>query len=149
DADATLHRIDAKPAFSLGRSNPNPRIPPGPFEVVWTGVLFIKDPGPLGFDGFVCGEVAVEIDGVTVLNGRGETETSHLLGGEALTRETGLYPARVRYRSVADRPARLQIWWEGPTFSREPLPAWHLYHGAAEVPDVLAQEQLVERGRVA
>jgi hypothetical protein len=35
DAQAVFARIDAKPAFYLGRSSPDPRIPPGPFEVVW------------------------------------------------------------------------------------------------------------------
>jgi len=149
DAGAAFDRIEAKPAFSLGRSNPHARIPPGPFEAVWTGTLYVKDPGPIRFDGFVCGEVTAEIDGITVLDGRGDTETVKLDCRQELIRDVGLYPVRIRYRSRAERPARLQLWWRGPTFSREPLPAWHLYHKAAEVPETLGREQLAERGRVA
>src|SRR5262249_35828424 len=78
DKSATLHRIDAKPAFHLGLSSPHPRIPPGPFTVAWTGTLHLKDPAPITFDAFVCGEMTVEVDGDSVLKGRGETETARV-----------------------------------------------------------------------
>ncbi len=149
DSDATLARIDAKPAFNLGHSNPHARIPPGPFDVTWTGVLSLTDPGPIRFDAYLCGEVTVEVAGVTVLRGRGERETAHIDSGQALTCDAGLYRLRIRYNSLPGLPARLQLWWQGPTFSREPLPAWHLHHVAADVPEAVAREQLAERGRVA
>src|SRR3954470_19103186 len=66
---AAASRIEPKPAFYLGRSSPHPRIPPGPFEVTWTGVIAIKDPGPITFSAFVGGEATVTVDGVTVLDG--------------------------------------------------------------------------------
>ena len=46
---ATVARIEPKPAFTLGRSSPHPRLPPGPFEVTYTGVLQIKETGPIAF----------------------------------------------------------------------------------------------------
>ena len=49
DAKAIVTRIEPKPAFTLGRSSPHPRIPAGPFEVTWSGVLTIRDPGPISF----------------------------------------------------------------------------------------------------
>src|SRR5438309_10173624 len=61
-------RVDPKPAFTLGRSSPHPRIPAGPFEVTWAGVLSIRDSGPLKFSALVGGEVTVRVDGVTVLD---------------------------------------------------------------------------------
>src|SRR5262249_23832448 len=136
-------------AFRLGDSSPHPRIPPGPFEVVWTGVLYVKDSAPLSFDAWLCGEATVEVDGVTVLRGRGERETAQVGTGTPLDRPTGIYPLRIQYRSLPGRPARLQLWWQGPTFTREPLPAWHLMHLAAARPPALAQEQLAEKGRTA
>ena len=42
----------------------------------------------------------------------------------ALELEPGLYRVSIRYRSVANVPARLQLMWEGKTFAREPVPAW-------------------------
>jgi mono/diheme cytochrome c family protein len=147
DRTATLARIDAKPAFYLGRSGPHPRLPAGPFEVVWTGLLLVKDAGPLVFDAWVGGDVTVEIDGVVVLKGKGETDTTRLPGSAKLDRPQGLYPLRVRYRSLPDVPARLQIGWEGPTFAREPLPAWRLKHRAEEVPEAVRQEERTAGGR--
>src|SRR5262249_37221120 len=123
DADAQLDRIDVKPAFTLGHSSPHPRLPPGPFEAAWTGLLELRDPGRIRFDAFLCGEATVEIDGVTVFEGRGERETAHVESGQPLTREPGLYRLRIRYGSLPDLPARLQLGWRGPTFAREPLPA--------------------------
>src|SRR5437773_1983193 len=69
---ARLRRIEAKPAFTLGRSSPHPRIPPGPFEVTYTGALQIKESGPITFSAFVGGDVAVKVDGVIVLDGGGQ-----------------------------------------------------------------------------
>ena len=148
DRQAALYRIDAKPAFYLNHSSPHPRLPPGRFEVIWTGVLTLSDPPTVIFDAFVCGEVTMEVDGVTVLQGRGESETSHIRSREALNRPAGVYRLKIRYRSLEDAPARLQIGWEGRTFAHELLPAWQLKHVAADVPAEARQEQLAENGRV-
>jgi glucose/arabinose dehydrogenase len=149
DKGATLHRIDAKPAFHLGFSSPHPRIPAGPFEVDWTGMLYAKDPGPITFDAFVSGEVTVKVDGVPVLQGRGETEASRAGPGTPLDRPSGVYRLAIHYRSLPDRPARLQIWWQGATFAHEPLPAWLLKHQPEDVPPALVREQLAEKGHAA
>jgi len=149
DKDATLYRIEVKPAFHLGHSSPHPRIPPGPFEVVWTGVLNLTDPAPLTFDAYTCGEVTMEVDGVIVLQGRGNKETAHIKSKKTLQRPQGLYRLRIRYRSLVDQPARLQIGWQGRTFTREPLPAWQLKHLAVDLTADARQDQLAEKGRMA
>lgn len=146
DPTARIARIDAKPAFYLGHSSPHPRLPAGPLEVVWKGLLELKDPGPLTFDAWVGGELAVEIDGVNVLQGKGESDTHQLLSREKFDRPRGYYPITIRYRSLAQVPARLQIGWEGPTFAREPLPAWQLKHALVEEA-VVRPEELASRGR--
>src|SRR5262249_25609026 len=147
DKSAELHRIDAKPAFYLGLSSPHPRIPPGQFEVDWTGMLYLKDPAPITFEAFVCGEITVKVDGFSVLEGRGETETSRASRGNPLRRDPGLYQLAIHSRSLPARPPRLQIWWRGKTFALDPPPAWFLKHRAEEMPPAVAREQLVERGR--
>src|SRR5262249_32625488 len=124
DPKATVTRIDSKPAFTLGRSSPHPRVPTGPFEVVWTGVLNVRDSGPLSFSAFVGGEVSIKGDGAAVLAGRGPTDTTRLTAKAALDRPPGYYRLEVRYRSLVDVPARLQLWWEAPSFAAEPLPSW-------------------------
>src|SRR3954451_10072738 len=49
---AVLHRVDPKLAFTLGESPPHPRIPPGPFEVAWRGLIKVQDSGPVAFSAF-------------------------------------------------------------------------------------------------
>src|SRR5262249_9835654 len=111
----TLHRIEPKPAFCLGHSSPHPRIPPGRFEVAWSGILQVNDPGPIRFSAYLGGELSVEVDGVAVLRGAGPSDTSRLGPGEGLTRPPGHYRIAVRYHALAGVPARLQLFWEGPT----------------------------------
>jgi cbb3-type cytochrome oxidase cytochrome c subunit/glucose/arabinose dehydrogenase len=149
DKKAVLARVDAKPAFNLGHSSPHPRLPPAPFEVTWTGVLVLKDKSPISFDAYLGGELTMEVDGVTVLQGRGDNDTALIGPKEVLRRPTGLYRLKITYRSRPGVPARLQIGWQGPTFAREPLPAWQLKHLAKEVSEAIRGEQLVERGRSA
>ena len=146
EPEVRVTRLEAKPAFTLGRSSPHPRIPPGPFEVVYSGVLHIKEKGPITFSAFVGGELTVTVDGVVVLEGRGQTDTAQVKG-KALTREPGFYKFEVKYRSLADVPARLQIWWEGEAFAREPLPAWRLGHLASQETLSVAMFGILDVGR--
>src|SRR5271165_1352267 len=113
DKDVVLTRVDAKPAFYIGHSSPHPRFGPGPFEVVWQGILFFKETGPVSFDALVGGEISMEVDGVTVLQGRGTSDTARIGPKETLKRPPGLYRLKIQYRSLPDVPARLQIWWQG------------------------------------
>jgi glucose/arabinose dehydrogenase/cytochrome c551/c552 len=149
DKETTLARVDLKAAFNLGHSSPHPRIPAGPFEATWTGIIFVKDTPPISFEAFVSGEVTVEIDGITVLQGRGESDTAKVVAKEKLNRQIGFYRLKIQYRSLPDRPARLQLWWESPCFSKEPVPAWQLKHVVADLPKSLAADDLAEKGRVA
>jgi hypothetical protein len=149
DPPATTTRIDPKPAFYLGSSSPHRRLPPGPFEVVWTGVILLQDPGPIRFSAFVGGEVTVEVDAATVLEGRGLSDTTRIETKQPLARKLGPYRLMIRYQSLANVPARLQIWWEGPSFAAEPLPAWRLGHLKSQLPREAEQESLREQGRLA
>jgi mono/diheme cytochrome c family protein len=147
DAETRITQIEAKPAFTLGRSSPHPRIPPGPFEVTWSGVLQIKESGAITFSALVGGELTVTVDGVTVLDGRGLTDTAQLKGKAPLRREPGYYKFVAKYRSLADVPARLQLWWEGEQFAREPLPAWRLGHLDAEEAQAVQLDRVRAGGR--
>src|SRR5439155_22888892 len=111
DRACTLSRVESRPAFYLSFSSPHPRLPAGPFEVTWTGVLLLKDPPPIRFDAYVCGTVNMEVDGIRVLDGEGAGETSLLTSKEPLHRPAGLYRLKIVYRALPQRPARLQIWW--------------------------------------
>ncbi len=147
DSRAALVRIDRKPAFRLGDSSPHPRIAPGPFEATWTGFIEVDSDDPVRFDALVGGELAIELGGVTVLDGRSEDERTLVRSDRAWERGAGEFPIAVRYRSLAGVPARLQIWWESKRFAREPLPAWRLKHDASRLPDAVHIEAQVDVGR--
>jgi glucose/arabinose dehydrogenase/cytochrome c551/c552 len=149
DPVATLLRVEAKPAFFLGDSSPHPRLPPGPFEVVWSGVLRLTDPGAVAFVAHLGGELMVVVDGETVLRGRCVTADGRVGPGPRLRRTPGAYRFEARYRALAGVPARLQVGWEGDGFAREPLPAWRLGHLAADEPPALRREELAAAGREA
>jgi cytochrome c551/c552/glucose/arabinose dehydrogenase len=149
DEGATLHRIESKPALTLGHSSPHPRLPAGPFEVSWEGLIRLRDAGPIAFHASVGGEVHAEVDGVVVLDGRGATDTGRVGPATTLEREPGDYPLTIRYRSLAGVPARLQVSWEGPSFAREPLPAWRLGHRDEGLSPAARRGELAERGRAA
>ena len=67
DPEATVTRIDAKPALTLADSSPHPRIPPGPFEIVWTGLLLFQEVDAITIASSVSGEVKIEVDGRAVV----------------------------------------------------------------------------------
>src|SRR5262249_42166175 len=148
DRDTSFSRPEPKPAFYLGNSSPHPRLPPGPFEVTWSGLLLIKENAPLSFHAFVGGEVSVELDAVTVLQGRGATDSSRIGPKETLKHSPGYYRLAIRFRALPDVPARLQMFWESPIFAREPLPAWRLFHVPKELPAEAKTEELAARGRI-
>jgi mono/diheme cytochrome c family protein len=147
--DAWVYRIDPRPAFALGHSSPHPRIPPGRFEVTWTGAITLLDPDTISFDAFVGGEVTVSIDGTVVLKGKGESDTAQVRGEVPLERKPGTYRITIDYRSLRGVPARLQVWWQGKTFTREPLPAFRLKHLVKELPEAAREEVRIIRGREA
>ncbi len=147
DEKAKASRIEPKPAFTLGRSSPHLRLPAGPFEVIYTGGISIRDTGPLSFSAFVGGEIVLTVDGVVVLDGKGAAETSRLSAKATIERPAGEYRISIRYRSLADVPARLQIWWAGPGFASEPLPAWRLGHIVSELTPAAKQDDLAARGK--
>jgi hypothetical protein len=61
-SDASLTRIEPKPACALGHSSPHSRIPPGPFEATWTGALVLDEGDSLRFGAYVGGTLEMWLD---------------------------------------------------------------------------------------
>ncbi|HYG75179.1 MAG TPA: hypothetical protein VEK08_09280 [Planctomycetota bacterium] len=144
---ATVSRIEPKPAFSFGNSSPHPRLPSGVFSASFEGVIVLRGDAPFLFDAFVGGELTVKIDGDEVLKGRGESESAQVRSEQSLVRRAGRYRISIDYRSLANVPARLQLWWQGATFSREPIPAWVFKHVPQEIPETVRLDSLAMEGR--
>src|SRR6185503_19236847 len=104
---------------------------------------------PTRFGAFVCGEVSLALDGVTVLAGKGTGLSAWIEAPSTTTLQAGLHRLEIQFRSLHDQPARVQLWWEGKSFSREPIPAWRLKYVVSEMPAAVREETFVTQGREA
>src|SRR5207302_7075339 len=105
--------------------------------VHWSGVSVLPEAESVRLGAFVSGNLSVTIDGATVLKGEGKELTSWLKGRESFQREPGLYSITIDYDSRIGRaPARVQLWWEGKSFAREPIPAPRFKHLATQEHDL-------------
>ena len=147
DRDPDFVRVDAKPSLTLTAGSLHPRMKPGGFSVVWEGLIQIRELDTVRFGAFVRGEVLLEIGGTVALRSRSESMTQHVTNPEPIACVPGFYAIRIVYRSLAAPPSRLQIWWEGETFSREPLPATRFHYDSDVAGNRLAVEALRETGR--
>lgn len=109
--EVVVRRVDAKPALAWGNEHPHPRLPPGPYSVTWSGWLKTLENDVLKFS--IEGEGAIEINGAPV---KGPLEL-----------KAGLHKFKAEFRS-SEKPARFQLWWESPIFSREPIHPSAFWH---------------------
>lgn len=126
----TLTRVDLNPAFALGKSSPHPRLPPGSFEVTWTGLLLVQDVDEIAFE--QSGAATLQIGGRDVAG--------------AVRLKPGFHRLRIVVRSGSEE-ARYQLRWRGATFAEEPIPAWKFKHLVSELPEAAKQETVRRRGR--
>ena len=150
DAGASISRIDPKPALTIrGARSLHPRLWPGPFEATWEGAFAQPESGPLRFGAYVRGTVKVTLGGVVTLEGGGDSDTSWIKSNTTWRWTPGLYRIRIEFRSHRAGPARFQLWWEGESFTREPVPPWRFRHLPADLRESFRQDERVERGRLA
>src|SRR5262245_14750147 len=123
DPAATVTRVDPKPAYALGDSSPHPRIPPGHFEVVWTGFLLIQDTDAVTFGG----DATIELDGRAVTG--------------PIELKPGFHPIR-----ITSRARRVQLTWEAKSFSREPIPPWKFRHVPLDLPEARGRDRVGKLG---
>jgi len=130
DSSATLTRVDLNPAFTLDQSTIHPRIPPGPWTVVWSGLLLIQD----------ADDIAIEHPGnaKVLVAGRDPAEAVRL--------KPGFHRIRIELSSWLNA-GRFQLTWRGKTFAKEPIPAWKFRHLVSELPEAARKEAVVQRGR--
>ena len=126
-----IRRIDPRPAFDWQHATPDVRLAREPFEVVWTGMILVRDGTRFQFHARVNGGVRVDIGTETVL----ETEPlrGRFVSGREVTLAAGEHTLTVNYNSpeTAD-PAGLQIFWSSDAFPLEPLSADILTHESTD-----------------
>lgn len=126
DADGRFcQRVDSTLALAWQNEPPDPRLAASSFHGNWQGRLFSIVPGTYRLHGFVQGQVSVRVAGQTVIEGNSAEPA--WLDGEGIELEYGYHPLQISYDGNASS-GHLALYWSGPQFQLEPVPAWHLFH---------------------
>lgn len=129
-------RLEPTVAFSLAKGEmPHPRLD-SLGGVTWKGYLNITRAGKYTFSATVAGgELEVLVQGKDALG------KEHQFDG-------GVVAFDVSFRPTARTgPARVELFWQGPGFVKEPLPNQFIGHLAKDRPKEFATDGVLEHGR--
>ncbi|MGD9723202.1 MAG: c-type cytochrome [Pirellulales bacterium] len=116
---------------------------PGPFSATFEAQLLVQSPGAHRVLVYAAGHVQVKLAGTTVLDAA--AAEPKWLDSAAIDLPFGFQALEVRYRRT-DEPVRLNLFWEGPGFALEPVPARLLFHEREHTPpDEFTRGRLVLR----
>ena len=118
-------RVDEVIAFDWQTGSPDPRLPAGPFVAQWRGKLWARSVGLHRLACFVQGEVEIKLLGRTVL--AGQANEPQWMTSEPIELEFGRHDLEITYRGPGGA-GQLAVFWSGPDFRLEPIPARALLH---------------------
>lgn len=143
---ASVTRLEPTVALALGAGeSPHPRMR-GAGLGWWRGYVNITRPGKYKLSANLRGgDVSVKVNGKPVLVGRAAADLTAITGSEVQLKG-GVQTFEVAFVSTG-QPTRLELFWEGPGFVREPLPHQFLGHLPQELPAPFAKDVELEHGR--
>lgn len=136
----SIERLDADVQFDWPDAGADARLGAGPFEARWTGLVLIRGEGRHAFHLYLRGAARLSIDDREAT--QGARDEPGWMAGEPLALEPGEHRFELTYRSDADGPALVRLFWASESFPLEPVPARALFHEAPRA-DLLA----IERGQ--
>ena len=142
--DGVAHsRRDEALQFVWAGIAPDARLAPGKFAAEWSGRLFTIAPGEYRLHVYAAGQVRLVLAGKTLLDAK--ADAPGWLSTDPVSLEYGYHALEVAYRKTG-REAQIGLYWSGPQFQLEPVPAWHLFHDPQSAPDErFAAGQLLTR----
>jgi mono/diheme cytochrome c family protein len=140
-------RIEPTIAFYLrpGES-PHPRIASGAWQGEWRGHIQVLRAGAYRFSARVVGRLRVRVGERDVLVAIGSTEQAEVIAGPSIELPAGDHVFRAEF-TATENAALVQVFWESPSFTREPLPWMVVTHRQADETPQLARSQVQDRGR--
>ncbi|RCS47685.1 hypothetical protein DTL42_14295 [Bremerella cremea] len=132
-------RIDPTISFAWKKASPDPRISDGKFSARWDGLLLSRTPGEYTIHAHVCGKARVTLEGEVILDV--DTAKPQWVSGKPLAMKFDWHPFQVDFAKTQPE-AELRLFWSGPDFPLEPIPAEYFYH---DIDDSI--EEPFERGR--
>jgi mono/diheme cytochrome c family protein len=121
----TASRVDHQLAFAWEEAPPDPRLAAGEFTATWQGRLSIDARGDYRFFLVGAGEAELKVGGKVAASRRplhrGWSESP------AVPLNAEFVPFELSFRRTG-KEARLMVFWSGPQFGPEPVPARCLFH---------------------
>jgi mono/diheme cytochrome c family protein len=122
-------RVDQSIAFDWGEAFPDSRLPPGNFHADWTGRLWTQAAGSYRLAAFVAGgKCRIKLGDRDVL--AGDAAEPRWFLSEPIELQFDRHPLWVQFDKSATS-SQLKLFWFGPGFGLEPIPARFLLHDRA------------------
>ena len=138
--DRSVTRVDPVVAFDWEEGSCDLRLPGGPFQATWRGRLWTREMGSYRLLCYGQGRVRLHLAGKRLIEA--DLPVAGWAVSEAVELPFDFHPLKVEYERTV--PAgRLALYWSGPGFSLEPVPARFLLHERSDSPP-----QQFERGRI-
>ncbi len=127
----SVQRLELASAMLWPDGPPDTRLNSAQFTANLQGFLLVQARGAYRISVYAAGAVELKLDGKTIVQGESTRETWIESSPQDLA--FGYHPLEVTYRRTSPQ-ATLRLFWEGPQFQREPIPARQLYHDPAHAP---------------
>lgn len=147
DGKETLTRLEAIVGVTLATGESvHPKL--GSLkEARWNGYINIVRGGPYVFSFTITGGLAtISVNGKDVLTGQAGAASATTFTSSPVDLVGGVLPFAVTFKGDGGA-ARVELFWKGPGFEREPLPHMFFGHLPAERPAAFTSDAAVEHGR--
>jgi mono/diheme cytochrome c family protein len=144
--NTAIHRLEPTVALTLNPGEtPHPRLAQGGYAV-WSGYINIVRPGKYTFSSTLLGgKLSVLVNGKSVYSASANEETL-TKSGEEVVLDGGVQPFTATFLRNGGA-ARVELFWQGPGFVKEPLPHQFLGHLSKDRPAAFAKDVELELGR--
>lgn len=149
-ADGSRHvtRLEPTVAITLAEGeSPHPSLAKGRV-MTWKGYINFTRAGKYKFDAtLVGGNLTVKVDGKGVLTGAAGAKGVSDVRSAEVQYDGGVTPFEVTFVADLGDSPRVELFWEGPGFIKEPLNYQYLGHLAKDRPASFAKSGALEHGR--
>jgi cytochrome c551/c552 len=147
DAKAAVTRLEPTVALTLqAGESPHPRLS-GLTSAKWSGYVNITRPGKYTFSASLWnGSLRVSVGGKAVLVGSGDAKGVSDVRAAEVQLAGGVQPFEATFTTTGS-PCRVELFWQGPGFVKEPLPHQFLGHLPKDRPADFLKGIEQEQGR--
>jgi cytochrome c551/c552 len=124
----------------------HPRLSADGGSIVWKGHINILRAGNYRFQANLRGKLRLTIDGKEVFAAEVRDEKAALKQGTEVKLDAGWKPFVAEFTRLPGG-ARVELRWQAPHFTLEPLPYHQVGHLPAQLPARFKEDSLIERGR--